>query len=39
MSVGKIFLIGLGPGDRTLMTASVLEALARCDAVVGYDGL
>ena len=38
MSVGKIFLIGLGPGDRTLMTASVLEALARCDAVVGYDG-
>lgn len=38
MSVGKIFLIGLGPGDRNLMTAAVLEALARCDAVVGYDG-
>ena len=38
MSVGKIFLIGLGPGDRTLMTAAALEALARCDAVVGYDG-
>lgn len=38
MSVGKIFLIGLGPGDRTLMTAAALDALKRCDAVVGYDG-
>ena len=38
MSLGKIFLIGLGPGDRTLMTAAALEALTRCDVVVGYDG-
>lgn len=37
MSVGKIYLIGLGPGDRSLMTATALEAFSKCDAVVGYD--
>ena len=38
MSVGKIYLIGLGPGDRSLMTAAAMEVLARCAAVVGYGG-
>ena len=38
MSVGKIYLIGLGPGDRALLTPAALSALAHCDAVVGYGG-
>ena len=38
MEGGRIFLIGLGPGDRALLTPAALDALARCDAVVGYDG-
>ena len=38
MSAGKIFLIGLGPGERALMTPAALDALTRCDAIVGYDG-
>ena len=38
MSVGRIFLIGLGPGDRTLLTPAALDALKCCDVVVGYDG-
>ena len=38
LSAGKIFLIGLGPGERALMTAAAADALAQCDAVVGYDG-
>ena len=37
-SGGKIFLIGLGPGERALLTPAALDALNRCDAVVGYDG-
>ena len=38
MSAGDILLIGLGPGDRDLMTPAAQEALSGCDAVVGYDG-
>ena len=38
MSAGKIFLIGLGPGDRELLTPAALDALNCCDVVVGYDG-
>ena len=38
MSVGKIYLIGLGPGDRTLLTPAASDAIYRSDAVVGYDG-
>lgn len=38
MSVGKIHLIGLGPGDRTLLTPAALDAIHCSDAVVGYDG-
>ncbi len=38
MSAGKIHLIGLGPGDRTLLTPAALDAVQCSDAVVGYDG-
>ena len=38
MSGGKIHLIGLGPGDRALLTPAAVDALERCDVVVGYDG-
>ena len=30
--------MGLGPGDRGLLTPAALDALMGCDAVVGYDG-
>ena len=35
---GKIHLIGLGPGDRILLTPAALDAVQCSDAVVGYDG-
>ena len=35
---GRIYLVGLGPGDRALLTPAALDALTRCDVVVGYDG-
>ena len=38
MSAGKISLIGLGPGDRALLTPAALDAIHRCDVAVGYDG-
>lgn len=38
ISVGKIRLIGLGPGDRALLTPAALDAICCSDAVVGYDG-
>ncbi len=36
--MGRIYLIGLGPGERALLTPAALDAISRCDAVVGYDG-
>ena len=38
MASGAIYLIGLGPGDRALLTPAAADALARCDAVIGYKG-
>jgi precorrin-3B C17-methyltransferase len=35
---GKITVVGLGPGDESMMTPQVLEALGSADAVVGYSG-
>ncbi len=35
---GKLFLVGLGPGDPALLTPGAADALARCDAVVGFRG-
>jgi cobalt-factor III methyltransferase len=35
---GKLFLVGLGPGDPRLLTPLALAALQDCDVVVGYRG-
>ena len=35
---GKLFLVGLGPGDSQLQTPGALAALESCDVVVGYRG-
>jgi precorrin-3B C17-methyltransferase len=35
---GKLFLVGLGPGDSSLRTPLALAALQDCDVVVGYRG-
>ncbi len=34
---GPVFVVGLGPGAREQMTFRAREALAACDAVVGYE--
>jgi precorrin-3B C17-methyltransferase len=31
-------VVGLGPGDRALMTGQAIEALRAADVVIGYDG-
>ena len=33
---GRLFVVGLGPGDRTVMTGQALEALRQAEVVVGY---
>ena len=38
MSRGRLFVVGLGPGDRAAMTGQALEALRQAEVVVGYDG-
>ena len=35
---GKLFLVGLGPGDQQLQTPGALAVLENCDVVVGYRG-
>ncbi len=35
---GRLFVVGLGPGDRAVMTGQALEALRQAEVVVGYDG-
>ncbi len=34
--MGKLFVVGLGPGGRDLMTLRALEVIKKSDAVVGY---
>lgn len=36
MSVGKIYICGIGPGSVNDMTPAVLHSLQTCDTVVGY---
>ena len=36
MSVGKLYLVGLGPGDQGHLTPAALEAIADSDELVGY---
>lgn len=33
-----LWIIGLGPGDRSLMTAQATEAIARAEVIIGYRG-
>jgi cobalt-precorrin 5A hydrolase/precorrin-3B C17-methyltransferase len=35
---GRLFVVGLGPGARDLLTGQAREALRRAEVVVGYDG-
>lgn len=35
---GAVFVVGLGPGERALMTPQAQAAMAQADAVVGYQG-
>ena len=38
MSSGQLYLIGLGPGSRDLMSPMAVDVLSRCDVVIGYSG-
>jgi cobalt-precorrin 5A hydrolase / cobalt-factor III methyltransferase / precorrin-3B C17-methyltransferase len=35
---GRLFVVGLGPGARDLLTGQAREVLCRAEVVVGYDG-
>jgi precorrin-3B C17-methyltransferase len=35
---GRLFIVGLGPGERAVMTGQALEALRRSRVIVGYRG-
>jgi precorrin-3B C17-methyltransferase len=35
---GRLFVVGLGPGDRATMTGQASEALRQAEVVIGYDG-
>lgn len=36
MNTGKIYVVGIGPGNDAGMTPQALEAISRADAIVGY---
>ncbi len=36
--MGKIYVVGIGPGDFKMMTGWAKEALDCCDVIVGYNG-
>lgn len=38
MITPTLYIIGIGPGDRTLLTPAALHALSQCDVVIGYNG-
>ena len=35
---GKLYLVGLGPGDAGYLNPNAAAALRECDVVVGYRG-
>lgn len=34
--VGKIFIVGMGPGDKSMMTGQAIEAMESSDIIAGY---
>ena len=34
--MGKIFVVGIGPGNREQMTIQAQDVLSQCDVIVGY---
>lgn len=36
MSKGKIFVVGMGPGDMEHMTYKAVESIKECDTIIGY---
>ena len=34
--MGRVYAVGIGPGDRKMMTAEAAEALAGSDVIIGY---
>ncbi len=34
--MGTIYVVGIGPGDESLMTAQAKEAIRKCDCIIGY---
>lgn len=34
--VGKIFIVGMGPGDKSMMTGQAIEAMENSDIIAGY---
>jgi precorrin-3B C17-methyltransferase len=38
VTAGRLFVVGLGPGDRSLLTPQAAEALRQAEVVVGYEG-
>ena len=34
--MGKIFVVGIGPGNRAQMTIQAQDVLWQCDVIVGY---
>lgn len=35
---GRLFVVGLGPGERAAMTGQALGALRQAEVIIGYDG-
>lgn len=36
--MGRIFVVGIGPGDGKMMTIQAVEAIGGCSVIVGYKG-
>ena len=36
MKTGKLFLVGIGPGDKEHMTFRAMQAIEECEVIVGY---
>ena len=34
--VGKIFIVGMGPGDKRMMTGQAIETMESSDIIAGY---